>query len=112
MVGSENLDGTSRAGGLGQSPIAGQQGCLQRFSQSHVGGVVDGQVVAKLPTTSQQRQMRDSFHREVVQIGQGKLGSPGFQATTANMQPCVFGWSRSGADLVERITTQTELAIT
>jgi len=55
-----------------QPPVAGEQGYIQRFGESDVGGVVDGEIVAKLPAAGQQGPVRCPLERQGGQVGQGQ----------------------------------------
>jgi hypothetical protein len=55
-----------------QPAIAGEQSHVQHFGEGDVGGVVDGEVVAKLPAAGQQRPVRRPPERQRGQVGQGQ----------------------------------------
>jgi hypothetical protein len=61
---------TPQAGCACQPPVTGQESYLQRFSESDIGGVVNGQVVAELPAAGQQGPVRRSLERQSGQVGQ------------------------------------------
>ena len=63
---------TPQAGCACQPAIAGEQSHVQHFGESDVGGVVDGEVVAKLPAAGQQRPVRCPPERQRGQVGQGQ----------------------------------------
>jgi len=63
---------TPQAGCACQPPVAGEQGCLQRFGEGDVGGVVDCEVVAELPAAGQQGPVGRPPERQGGQVGQGQ----------------------------------------
>ena len=63
---------TPQAGCACQPPVASEQGYIQRFGESDVAGVVDGEVVAELPATGQQGPVGRSLERQGGQVGQGQ----------------------------------------
>ena len=57
---------TPQAGCACQPPVASEQGYIQRFGESDVAGVVDGEVVAELPATGQQGPVGRSPERKAA----------------------------------------------
>ena len=55
---------TPKAGCACQPPVAGEQSYIQRFGQSGIGGVVDGEVVAEFPAAGQQGPVRRPPERQ------------------------------------------------
>ena len=57
----EHLDVAADAGGIGETAVAGEQIEPHQFGERDVGGVVDGEVVAQLPTALKKRPVRGAF---------------------------------------------------
>lgn len=39
--------------GPGELAVAGKQGCVERFSERHIGSIVRSEIIAKLPNPRQ-----------------------------------------------------------
>lgn len=65
----EYLDVAPQAGCAGQPPVAGEQSYIQRFGESDIGGVVNGEVVAELPAAGKQGPVRRSLERQSGKVG-------------------------------------------
>lgn len=63
---------TRQAGCASQPPVAGEQGYIQRFGESDIGGVVDGEVVAQFPAAGQQGPVGCSLEWQSGKVGQGQ----------------------------------------
>jgi len=64
----QNLDIAANAAGPLDPSVSGQEQGAQRLRQGDIGGVVRGEVVAKLPSAGQQRQMWNPSQRKSRQV--------------------------------------------
>ncbi len=56
------------AGGGGQTSVARQQWCVERFGQSDIGSVISRQIVPQRPNAGQKEIMRISYQGKVRQV--------------------------------------------
>lgn len=80
----QNLDIAANTAGLPDPTVGGQQQSAQRFRQGNVGGVVRGEIVAKPPSTGQQRQMRNASQRKSRQVVKRLTRPPLVEPPTTN----------------------------
>jgi len=63
------------AGSGREAAVSREQRSIEPFSQSYIGGIISGEIVAQLPDTRQEERMWMVHYAEVQQIGKRLLGS-------------------------------------
>ncbi len=80
----KHLDRATRAWCLGELPVGGDQRRVQQLGERHIGGVVNGEVDSKLPTSIKQRSMPYTVDTNSVEVREGQVSATLVEFATSN----------------------------